>query len=53
VSDIVATAMLVRRVVNEWRFRMCKKPLFDPLCRPTLPITLSEQTSARIQKNTV
>ncbi len=42
--------MLVRRVVNEWRFRISKKPCFEPLCRPTLPITLSGITSAGIQK---
>jgi hypothetical protein len=45
--------MLVRRVVNEWRFRISKKPCFEALRRPTLPITLSGITSAGIQKATV
>ena len=41
------------RVVNEWRFRISKKPFFEPLCRPTLPITLLGVDVRRIQKNTV
>ena len=41
------------RVVNEWRFRISKKPFFGPLCRLTLPITLLGVGVRRIQKNTV
>jgi hypothetical protein len=39
--------------VTQWRIRTSKKPLFEPRCGPTLPITLSGADGPPAAKNTV